>query len=365
MSATLLQGAIAAIKLGRPVRIDGLGFVAVETASAELLSLLDPRGTAPLLLSGRRAAALSLANARDAADPARPVLIERSDWLDAGTALALADPGQDLVRAPVGPLHPLPLAQPELAGAALKLARMAGLLPALWLLGEADGVALTAAEVAGEPEVTLVARARLPIDQIPDAQMLAFRAADGSEHAALVMGAFGGRPPLVRLHSECLTGDVFGSGRCDCGDQLDAAMRTIAEAGSGVDANSIGEVDLAMIPIENSIAGRVADIHHLLPTSGLQIVGEHFLRRRIADITPLGGARLDELAVDHAGVAGSQVVGKPETMLDHGDIVLGSWGGGPGGPIWRVPAAGGTATARPSFFACFQLSPLRTPITTS
>jgi 3,4-dihydroxy 2-butanone 4-phosphate synthase/GTP cyclohydrolase II len=41
-------------------------------------------------------------------------------------------------------------------------------------------------------------------------------------------------PVLVRVHSECLTGDVFGSQRCDCGDQLHAAMRIIAEAGSGV-----------------------------------------------------------------------------------------------------------------------------------
>ena len=39
-----------------------------------------------------------------------------------------------------------------------------------------------------------------------------------------------------------------------------------------------GEADLAMIPIDNSIAGRVADIHHFLPTSGLHIIGEHFLR---------------------------------------------------------------------------------------
>jgi 3,4-dihydroxy 2-butanone 4-phosphate synthase/GTP cyclohydrolase II len=58
---------------------------------------------------------------------------------------------------------------------------------------------------------------------------------DGKHHVALVMGdVTQGDPPLVRVHSECLTGDVFGSRRCDCGDQLHAAMKMIAEEGRGV-----------------------------------------------------------------------------------------------------------------------------------
>lgn len=57
----------------------------------------------------------------------------------------------------------------------------------------------------------------------------------GEEHVALVRGRVDGRQSvLVRLHSECLTGDVFGSERCDCGEQLDAAMKEISKAGSGV-----------------------------------------------------------------------------------------------------------------------------------
>jgi len=57
---------------------------------------------------------------------------------------------------------------------------------------------------------------------------------DGLEHLALTMGDLrGGEPPLVRVHSECFTGDVFGSARCDCGWQLHAAMAQIAEAGRG------------------------------------------------------------------------------------------------------------------------------------
>lgn len=58
---------------------------------------------------------------------------------------------------------------------------------------------------------------------------------DGKEHVALVMGDVSTADPvLVRVHSECLTGDVFGSVRCDCGDQLESALARIQEAGRGV-----------------------------------------------------------------------------------------------------------------------------------
>jgi 3,4-dihydroxy 2-butanone 4-phosphate synthase/GTP cyclohydrolase II len=58
---------------------------------------------------------------------------------------------------------------------------------------------------------------------------------DGQEHFALVMGELPtDEPVLVRVHSECLTGDVFGSLRCDCGTQLEAALDQIAQAGRGV-----------------------------------------------------------------------------------------------------------------------------------
>src|SRR5438132_6364576 len=58
---------------------------------------------------------------------------------------------------------------------------------------------------------------------------------DGSHHLALVKGTISpNKPTLVRVHSECLTGDVFGSRRCDCGNQLHAALRQIAEEGNGV-----------------------------------------------------------------------------------------------------------------------------------
>jgi GTP cyclohydrolase II len=68
-------------------------------------------------------------------------------------------------------------------------------------------------------------------------RMLGFVGGDGTEHVALVLGDVGpgsGPPPLVRVHSECLTGDALGSRRCDCGEQLQAAMRKIGQAGRGV-----------------------------------------------------------------------------------------------------------------------------------
>jgi len=236
-----IQRAIAALRTGRPVRIEGerpLTVASVETATSSLLAELDSENRAPLLLSGRRASALSLANERDAADPAQPVLVAREEWLDPAAALTIADPAQDFARAPIGPLRPVHLDSAETAAAALRLARSAGLLPALWVLPDTDAVTVPIAQLADDalrPEVQLVARARLPLDDLPETQIFAFRGSDdGQDHVALLIGAFGGKPPLVRLHSECLTGDVFGSLKCDCGPQLKEALRLIGEAGGGV-----------------------------------------------------------------------------------------------------------------------------------
>ena len=237
-----IRRAIAALRAGRVVRIEGaqpITVVAVETVTSEFLDLVDPGRRGRLLISGERAAALSLANERDAADPHAPVLIERAAWLDAAAALAVADPGRDLERGPLGPMHPVPVDCAEAAHAALGLARSAGLLPARWIVADQPSAASVAADDIERqrkaPAVALVARAKLPLDGLPDTQIVAFRAADdGQEHVALVVGAFGGKPPLVRLHSECLTGDVFGSLKCDCGPQLKEALRIIGEAGGGV-----------------------------------------------------------------------------------------------------------------------------------
>jgi 3,4-dihydroxy 2-butanone 4-phosphate synthase/GTP cyclohydrolase II len=75
--------------------------------------------------------------------------------------------------------------------------------------------------------------ARLPTS-LGEFAVTVYRDSEGKEHLALCMGSLDGAPPLVRLHSECLTGDVFGSVRCDCGDQLRAALRQIAHEGRGL-----------------------------------------------------------------------------------------------------------------------------------
>jgi len=191
------------------------------------------------MISGQRAAALKLANERDAADPHAPVTIERAEWLGAATALAIADPGCDLDRGPTGPLHPVTPQCIEASRAALVLARSAGLLPALWILSPSDADPVVSLEEIlrerHQPSVEIVARAKLPLEGLPPTQIVAFRASDdGQEHVALIVGSFGGKPPLVRLHSECLTGDVFGSLKCDCGPQLREALRIIGAAGGGV-----------------------------------------------------------------------------------------------------------------------------------
>jgi 3,4-dihydroxy 2-butanone 4-phosphate synthase/GTP cyclohydrolase II len=86
-----------------------------------------------------------------------------------------------------------------------------------------------------EKLVQRVAEAKLPT-RYGEFTAIAYKSdVDPDEHLALVLGNYAdGRPVLVRAHSECLTGDVFGSMRCDCGEQLDKAMDMITQEGRGV-----------------------------------------------------------------------------------------------------------------------------------
>jgi 3,4-dihydroxy 2-butanone 4-phosphate synthase/GTP cyclohydrolase II len=94
---------------------------------------------------------------------------------------------------------------------------------------------IVAYRLANERLVRRVAEAALPTE-FGEFRVVAFEnQIDGLEHVALVRGEIEGKPDvLVRMHSECLTGDVFHSQRCDCGPQLEAAMRQIHEDGEGV-----------------------------------------------------------------------------------------------------------------------------------
>ncbi|HMC91710.1 MAG TPA: GTP cyclohydrolase II [Allosphingosinicella sp.] len=230
--------AIDALRRGWPVTIGGTAFLAVETADDDALAAFDADGPADLLVSGNRAVTLKLANQRDGT-PTGPVRILRTSWVDLAEATAIADPALDLARPMKGPFRTIPLACDRAAFAAIALARRAGLLPAFFIGGRAENApAVAPQEVEAfeqAPALRIASRAKLPTAAAEKAEIVAFRAEeDSAEHVALLIGAPNGAPPLVRLHSECLTGDVLGSLKCDCGPQLDAALAAIAAAGWGI-----------------------------------------------------------------------------------------------------------------------------------
>lgn len=147
--------------------------------------------------------------------------------------------------------------------AAVDLARMAGLRPAgvlcevvseqdptdmargpeLRAFADEHGLKMISIEQliawrrTNEVQIRRVVETRLPTD-FGEFRAVGYQSTiDGMEHVALVVGDFeadGGENVLVRVHSECLTGDVFGSRRCDCGQQLHASMKMVQEAGRGV-----------------------------------------------------------------------------------------------------------------------------------
>lgn len=233
--------AIDALRRGWPVRVSGidgaLDLLAIETADDPRLAAFDPEAQAAVLLSGGRAATLKLANQADAAAPDRPVLVARVPWLDLPAAHALADPALDLATPLKGPFHAAHCDAADAASAALELARLAGLLPAFFARTSSEH-GVEAREIRGYESPTrlvIAARARLPVEAAEKAEIVAFRSADdAAEHVALLIGTPDGTPPLVRLHSECLTGDVLGSLKCDCGPQLHAALHAMADANWGI-----------------------------------------------------------------------------------------------------------------------------------
>jgi GTP cyclohydrolase II len=230
--------AIDALRRGWPVSIEGSAVLAIETADEGALAAFDAGGPADILISGNRAVTLKLANQRNGV-PTGPVRLVRAPWLDLAEASALADPALDLNNPLRGPFQTVPLMPREQAEPALRLARLAGLLPALFIGGSAkDAVPVSGGAImAASQSATLriASRAKLPTKLAEKAEIVAFRSQeDAAEHVALVIGDPAGTPPLVRLHSECLTGDVLGSLKCDCGPQLDDALTAIAASGWGI-----------------------------------------------------------------------------------------------------------------------------------
>lgn len=232
--------------------IAGLDGSVVAALSAEMITeaaltgLAGLAGSVPALaVTGRRAVVLGATE-----EAVGAVTLAVPAGLTAATARWLADPQYE------GTL-PADLtaeaAAPDSATAgAVALARLARLLPAaLFAIVTAEDAAAWAREndaafVTGADIQTYrahglrtlhrVVEARVPLAAAEDTRIVAFRPGDGGpEHLAIVVGEPDSRAPvLVRLHSECFTGDLLGSLRCDCGDQLRGALAEIGRAGSGV-----------------------------------------------------------------------------------------------------------------------------------
>ena len=234
--------AIDALRRGWPLRVAGadgaLDLLAVESASDAARDAFAG-GTAPdLLISGERAVTLKLTNQRAAAAPG-PVRLAGAG-ADVAAALAIADPALDLAHPLKGPFRTVASGGEAAASAAMTMARHAGLLPAFFVRA-AEGAAETActaddvAVLLDPARLVIAARARLPVAASETAEIVAFRSPEeASDHVALVIGRRDASPPVVRLHSECLTGDVLGSLKCDCGPQLHAALHAMADVPWGV-----------------------------------------------------------------------------------------------------------------------------------
>jgi GTP cyclohydrolase II len=246
--------AVADLRRGTPVILRGtdtcLVVAAAETVSARGLGELAAGALAPavLLLAPVRAAAILQRPVPHAAEEEGAVALRLPSALMAPEALrSLADPTAERLL----PEMQERVAAPQLAQAAIALAKLARLLPALVAAPAIEAAAarlslfcVPAADVLAYPasaatSLTRVAEARVPLLDVPEARIVAFRAADGGiEHLAILVGdpektAADGGAPLVRAHSECFTGDLLGSLRCDCGPQLRGALARMAQDPAG------------------------------------------------------------------------------------------------------------------------------------
>ncbi|MBO4205617.1 bifunctional 3,4-dihydroxy-2-butanone-4-phosphate synthase/GTP cyclohydrolase II [Micromonospora echinofusca] len=283
-----IEQAVADIAAGRPVVVvddedrenEGDLIFAAELATPELLAFMvrHTSGYICVPLTEEDCERLDLPpmyhTNQDRRGTAYTVTVDAREGVSTGISAAdrahtirlLADPATgpaDLARpGHVVPLRARPggvLRRPGHTEAAVDLTQLAGLRPAgvLCELVNDDGTmmrlpdlekfcaehALTLVTIADliahrrrtEKQVEQGASARMPTPH-GVFQAVGYRTHyDGAEHVALVYGEIGdGADVLVRVHSECLTGDVFGSLRCDCGPQLNAALARVAQEGRGV-----------------------------------------------------------------------------------------------------------------------------------
>ena len=222
---------------------------AAETLDEGPLPFFYREGVGPVrvAVTGRRAAILGVA------DPgASTVLLTNKNGFEPANILSLIDPKADQ-----GPVPPPGISgtvvEPQAAEeSAVRLTKIARLLPAVVVatLDADDAIAwarahgrviVSAAAVNAYDRLQAdslepVSEARVPLAGSEDTRIVAFRPRDGGvEHLAIIIGEPDvSAPVLTRLHSECFTGDLLGSLKCDCGDQLRGAIEEIAKAGAGV-----------------------------------------------------------------------------------------------------------------------------------
>jgi GTP cyclohydrolase II len=233
---------VAEFHARRPVLITGGGktllTLPVEGLDAqrlaEFMTLCAP--TLPrLVITARRATALGL-------DATTPVALPLSADVDVDIILALVADAKIDRPVDVQPVGPV-------ATAAIQLVKLSQGLPAVLvadvsarerIASEYDIVAVEAEAVARFRDeiirsLTIANKASVPLSSGQRACFYVFRDAMGGSQVAVVVGSPDfSKPVLVRMHSACLTGDVFGSRRCDCGDQLKLALKQLEEAGGGV-----------------------------------------------------------------------------------------------------------------------------------
>jgi GTP cyclohydrolase II len=239
----------AELRAGRPVRVRAPGetrlVAAIDTLHAGLLDALVASGGTDLRVATTRERGDALGLAADGAFGLR--IAPRVELAEL-RAFAAAAHGPDArtaasaFAARAGAV--LPATAVERAG--LELAKIALLLPAVLTvpddasahpqLLDVDVDAIAAYEDADALALERLTEASVPLSDAPECRLVVFRARrDGSEHVAVLVGRVDPAEVVdVRVHSACLTGDLLGSLRCDCGDQLRGAVRRFAALGGGV-----------------------------------------------------------------------------------------------------------------------------------
>jgi len=245
----LRRGGAIAISAGSDSAIAVAAELIEEPGFAWVLSAAEAGGGhgAQLLMTVERAARLGLG---------APAGIERFRLMSLPVAVSadvirqLADPTAEPIDPAFLELNPSEAVPAVLCQAVIELAKAARLLPAAVVVNVprskvdalvAEPFRLAAGDViayrrSGAAGLRRVGAASVPLAGAVETEIIAFRPMDGGkEHLAIIIGKLDPiQPVLTRLHSECFTGDLLGSLRCDCGDQLRGAIDEIAKQGSGV-----------------------------------------------------------------------------------------------------------------------------------